>query len=108
MRYLTIGDHYVPASTFSHSLGRQPRFPMFAEGGVWKNQALAAKGSLRAWLRTHATGPISEVRGRPVFLTNHRQQFPPSAGGQPIPQRDPSDGQRQASSHAARYPPAAS
>ncbi|HEX6826832.1 MAG TPA: hypothetical protein VF077_11005, partial [Nitrospiraceae bacterium] len=28
--------------------GRQPRFPMFAESGFWKNQALAAKGSLEA------------------------------------------------------------
>ena len=28
--------------------GRQPRFPMFAESGFWKNQALAVKGSLRA------------------------------------------------------------
>ena len=28
--------------------GRQPRFTMFAESGFWKNQPLAAKGSLRA------------------------------------------------------------
>ena len=35
--------------------GRQPRFPKLAESGFWKNQALAAKGSLRAQLRTHAT-----------------------------------------------------
>src|SRR5262245_38374216 len=31
--------------------GRQPRFPMFAESGFWKNQALAAKGSLRARMK---------------------------------------------------------
>src|SRR5215510_12516304 len=91
MRYLTIGDHYVPASTFSHSLGRQPRFPMFAESGFWKTHALAAKGSLRAWLRTHATGherPCGRCSRYLTFATNnHRQLDEPrwtALGGQAV------------------------
>src|SRR5262245_44157856 len=37
---------------------------MFAESGIWKNQALAAKGSLRAQVRTHAPGQFRPVGGR--------------------------------------------
>src|SRR4030095_6808293 len=70
-----------PAALPPPGLGRQPRFPTFAESGFWKNQAPAAKGSLQTWLRTHATGheePYSNVAGscRSMGIPTKNRTYP--------------------------------
>ena len=78
-----LRDPELPHSCRRHrgaGFGRQPRFPMFAESGFWKTQALAAKDSLRAWLRTHATGHKPSVgivpnSGRSVAVAERTRTF---------------------------------
>jgi hypothetical protein len=55
-------------------VGRQPRFPMFAESSLWKCEIFDANDSLRASLRTHTigqsghSGPENQLLGRPLSV----------------------------------------